>query len=87
MLTFASVPALRPQLSVILTALNAFYKVMVVSSAIQLQWAFDERVSLIEQMERNAELVTNMPDAPAPSLKTSSGQPVDARSLAAQEGR
>ena len=60
------------------------YKVMVVWTSVSLQWSFDQREALIEQMELDAGVGRGGAGA---SVTTSSGEPLDARSLAAQVGR
>ena len=76
------VPA-RSQLSVMLSVLNLLYKLTVVWSAISLAHSFTGREELIKQMEIEA---GQGGATSASSAITSTGEPVDSRSLAAQEG-
>ena len=73
----------KDQLSVMLSLLNAAYKVFVVWTAVQLHLAFEKREALIAQMELDVGVV---PQGRG-NATTSSGEPLDARSLAAQQGR
>ena len=66
----------KDQLSVMLSVLNVVYKLIVVWSAINLQMTLTRRELLIKEMELEA--------GPGSSC-TSSGEPIDSRSLAAQE--
>lgn len=79
-------PCLLPnsaQLSVVLSLLNTAYKVLVVYTAIALTMAFSKRDALIQQMELDAGLGCSS----VGNATTSSGEPTDSRSLAAQAGR
>ena len=69
------------QLSVMLSILNLAYKLMAVWNAFQLQLKFQEREALLKQMELEA--------GPEDGLgaTTSSGEPIDPNSLAAQKTR
>ena len=78
--------ATAAQLSVMLSVLNLVYKVIVVYSAINLQMSFTKREELIKQMELEAGLGGAPSSAPA-TATTSSGEPLDSRSLAAQAGK
>ena len=69
------------QLSLLLSVLNTAYKGLVVWTATSLHICFKKREALIEQMELDAGLGTTA------SATTSSGEPLDARSLAAQVAR
>ena len=71
---------LPAQLSLLLSVLNTAYKVLVVYTAVGLQVTFTQRDKLIEQMELDA-------GVGKPGATTSSGEPLDPRSLAAQAGR
>ena len=66
----------KDQLSVMLSLLNAAYKVFVVWTAVQLHLAFEKREALIAQMELDVGVL--------PNRTTSRGEPLDSRSLAAQ---
>ena len=74
----------KDQLSVLFSVLAMFYKLSVIYTAIRLQSFFDRRERLIKQMERDAGVGAN--EALLPK-ETSSGEPADARSLAAQAGQ
>ena len=63
----------------VLSVLNTVYKVLVVYTGIALTMVFNKRDAHIQQMELDAGF--------GPGATTSSGEPVDARSLAAQAGR
>jgi hypothetical protein len=71
------------QLSLLISVLNSAYKTMVVWSGVKVQFLFTQRDALIEQMEVEAGVRAGS-GAPA---TTSSGEPLDARSLAAKVGR
>ena len=72
----------------LLTVLNLVYKVSTIYSAITLQRAFAKREDLIKRMELEAGVAAGAPSsAPSAAPTTSSGEAVDSRSLAAQEGR
>ena len=68
----------KDQLSLLLSLLNTAYKVLVVWTGVSLQICFTRREAIIEQMEL---------DAGVNKATTSSGEPLDARSLAAQVAR
>ena len=73
-------------MSVVLSVLNTVYKVLVVYTGIALTMVFTKRDALIQQMEMDAGFRTGA-GAGAANATTSSGEPLDARSLAAQAGR
>lgn len=73
----------KDQLSVLLSLLSMVYKCMVIYNAIRLQLCFTRRETLIKVMERDAGVGAL---EAATAKVTSSGEPVDARSLAAQAG-
>ena len=64
-----------------LSMLNMAYKVLVVYTGIQLQFSFSQREAIIAQMQIDAGLPSTRP------ATTSSGEPLDARSLAAGSRR
>ena len=67
----------------VLSLLNTAYKMLVVYTAIALTMAFSKRDALIGQMEMDAGLGL----CSTANATTSSGEPADSRSLAAQAGR
>ena len=68
----------KDQLACIISAFSFVYKLVVITTAVSLSSAFAEREALLARMEREAGV------GPATS---SSGEPLDARSLAAQAGK
>lgn len=68
-----------------LSVLNTVYKVLVVYTGIALTVVFTKRDALIQQMEMDAGF--GPAGTSSSNATTSSGEPVDARSLAAQAGR
>ena len=70
---------LTAQLALLLSLLNTAYKVLVVWTGVSLQMAFSKREALIERMELDAGVTVK--------VTSSSGEPLDARSLAAQVAR
>ena len=73
----------------VLSLLNTAYKVLVVYSAVLLSMAFSKRDAVLQQMELDAGLGAGAPAAKASSTSatTSSGEPLNPGSLAAQSGR
>lgn len=77
----------KDQLSVMISVLNTCYKGVVVWTAIALQGAFTAREALISQIELEAGVGRGATGSAASPATTSSGEPLDARSLAAQAQR
>ena len=83
-LSRASAHHAAPQLTLLLSLLNTAYKVLVVWTAVSLQICFTQREALIEQMELDAGVGRAIAE---PRATTSTGELLDARSLAAQVSR